>query len=97
MLRITIRRDADTTTICLEGRLVTPWVFELDRCWRTMRTEEGAKRVQVDLNDVIYIGSEGKELLSWMHQGGVELIAAGFQAKSIVQEIVGGGPFNRSS
>lgn len=97
MLRITKQTDANTITLVLEGRLVAFWVAELDRCWRTTRVEEGTKSVRVDLTDVLYIGNEGKALLSLMHRDGVELIVDGFQAKCLVQEIMGVGPFNRSS
>ena len=34
MLKITVEKNTRSTTLRIEGRLVGPWVDELDRAWR---------------------------------------------------------------
>ena len=99
MLKITthIDVDSDITIFALEGRLIGPWVSELERCWTTTPVGQGKQGLRVDLSGVTYIDAEGKALLARMHRDGAELIAAGCLTKSIVEEILRTGPFDRSS
>ena len=98
MLKITthIDIDANVTIFALEGRLAGPWVAELERCWKTTPVVQGKQGLRVDLTGVTYIDSEGKALLGRMHEKGAELIAAGCLTKCIIEEIMRGGPFERS-
>jgi anti-anti-sigma regulatory factor len=98
MLKITVRRDAESesVTFLLEGRLTGPWVEELERCWREI-LESGTGSLVVDLADVTFIEQAGKVLLARMWRDGAKLLAAGCCTKSIVQEIMTGGPATPSS
>ena len=86
MLKITIRPDAQSTRIELEGRLVGLWVKELDRCWHTVADAPSGDLI-VDLTAVTYVDAEGKELLTNMWQQGAKLHAAGCLTRCIVEEI----------
>ncbi|MGH7232684.1 MAG: STAS domain-containing protein [Nitrospiraceae bacterium] len=99
MLKITthIDIDSDITVFALEGRLAGPWVAELERCWKATPAVHGKPGLRVDLSGVTYIDAEGKALLARMHREGADLIAAGCLTKSIVEEILRAGPFDRSS
>jgi anti-anti-sigma regulatory factor len=90
MLKITIRPDARSTRLELEGRLVGPWVKELDRCWHTVSDVPPGDLI-VDLTAVTYVDAEGKQLLTSMWQQGAKLHAAGCLTRCIVEEITKSG------
>src|SRR5262245_54272846 len=63
MLKITVegyvRRSKEdstpTRTLKLEGKLIGPWVEELERVWNAVTSEQAAKHVVVDLCDVLFV------------------------------------------
>ena len=86
MLKITTNGSDDSTRITLEGRLVGPWIEELERCWREAKESAAARRLIVDLTGVTFVEQEGKALLTRMYQAGAELIATGCCMRSIVED-----------
>ncbi|HET7909555.1 MAG TPA: hypothetical protein VFL19_02505 [Nitrospira sp.] len=86
MLRITTHGSEDSTRITLEGRLVGPWIAELERCWRESTASAAGRRLIVDLTGVTFVEQEGKALLTRMYQAGAELLASGCCMKSIVED-----------
>lgn len=86
MLKISIMPEGTGTKLLVEGRLVGPWVEELDRCWRELGVApEG--QVLLDLTGVTFVDAPGKALLARMRRGGVELRATGCLMRCIVEEI----------
>jgi len=68
--------ERKTKTVRLEGRLAGPWVTECDRCWQMLASSLGSKRVRVDLRGVTHIDSNGRRLLTAIHQeSGAEFLA----------------------
>ena len=88
MLKITIAGDQDLATLKLEGKLVGPWVHELERCWHTIRDNSDDRAVIVDLCDVTFVDAEGRKLLTWMCGQGAQFRTLGCMTKGIVEEIV---------
>ena len=86
MLKITTHRSDDSTRITLEGRLVGPWIEELERCWREAEQTAAGRRLIVDLTGVTFVEPEGKALLTRIYQAGAELIASGCCMRSIVED-----------
>ena len=86
MLKITTHGSDDSTRITLEGRLVGPWIGELERCWRETEQSAAARRLIVDLTGVTFVEQEGKALLTRMYQAGAELLATGCCMRSIVED-----------
>jgi len=86
MLKITTHRSDDSTRITLEGRLVGPWIEELERCWREAEQTAAGRRLIVDLTGVTFVEQEGKALLTRIYQAGAELIASGCCMRSIVED-----------
>jgi anti-anti-sigma regulatory factor len=74
MLKITLHDTAAEFRLHLEGRLVGPWVTELQLCWRTASSTTHGRRTVVDLADVDFVDSAGEELLTGMHAQGVDLV-----------------------
>ncbi len=90
MLKITTRHDAVSTAFVLEGKLVRPWVQELEHCWRTALASQQAQTVRVDLTAVTFIDVAGKTLLTLMAEHGAELVAVECMTKAIVEDITRG-------
>ncbi len=87
MLRITILKTANNTTLRLEGRLTGPWVGELERTWHAVAADSGNGRASLDLSDVTFVGEDGKRLLETLYGKGAKLKAAGCATRRLVDEI----------
>ncbi len=92
MLKITTANTQQSTTLCLEGSLRGPWVYELQRVWHLARSCGAHRPLRADLEGVRYIDEAGKRLLAAMFKDGVELIASGPMMSVVVQEIAGQVP-----
>ena len=91
MLKITRHSSTCSIHLTLEGRLIGPWVNELEQAWQCIKQSGGGALV-VDLTGVTFIEDNGKHLLSRMWQEGAELIATGCCNRSIVEQITGSRP-----
>lgn len=87
MLKITVSEDFNSTRFKLEGKLVGPWVRELEQCWNRSAACCPRKSLVVDLTAVTFIDHSGQELLTSMRRRGTEFVALGCMTKSIVDEI----------
>jgi hypothetical protein len=61
MLRASQNDAGDRVTVRIEGRLVGPWVEELDRLTSELLAEHRA--LTLDLADLQFLGNEGTALL----------------------------------
>jgi hypothetical protein len=89
MLRITIHDTPPAVTFRLEGRLVGPWVRELEECWRGALAGQCEPILRVDLTEVTFIDAAGRACLAALHRQGAEFIAADCLMKAVVSEITG--------
>jgi ABC-type transporter Mla MlaB component len=87
VLRIDSLNENELTTINVEGKLVGPWVNELERCWQKIVAVHPPQLVRINLSAVGFIDSEGKQLLCRMRREGAVLVPTGCFMKSIVDEI----------
>jgi len=87
MLRIDILRGPETTSFTLAGRLMGPWVGELENCWQSLIATEPSRAILVQLAAVTFIDSQGKALLTRMCRQGVRLVPTGCLMRAIVNEI----------
>ena len=92
MLKITEQRDtaSDSMLLMLEGRLVGPWVEELNSYWRQFSGHQQSGTM-IDLTGVTFIDANGKALLTRLWQQGAELRAAGCLTRCIIEEITKAG------
>jgi anti-anti-sigma regulatory factor len=87
MLRITVHDTPPVMTFQLEGRLVGPWVGELQGCWHGTLARQRRPILRVDLTGVTFIDAEGQACLAALHRQGAELVAADCLTKALVAEI----------
>ena len=71
----------------LEGRLVGPWVRELENCWLRSLAVEPRRSIVVNLAHVSFVDSEGIDLLTRMCRRGVALASTGIMMNAIVEQI----------
>jgi hypothetical protein len=87
MLRVTVQRYPKSIAFQLEGRLVSPWLPELDACLQETLSNGRKQTVLIDLIGVTFVDKAGIEWLTGQCQLGAEFIAADCLNKAIVQEI----------
>jgi hypothetical protein len=87
MLRITVHDTPPVLTFQLEGRLVGPWVRELEACWQGTLARQRKPIRRVDLTGVTFIDAAGRACLAAMHRQGAEFIAPDCLTKAVVAEI----------
>jgi anti-anti-sigma regulatory factor len=86
MLRITIHDHAPMTSFVLEGKLIGPWVTELEKCWARAAADP-ATPMLVDLAAVTFVDAAGCALLTRMRRQGVRLLSHGVLIDAIVAKI----------
>lgn len=86
MLRITLVRGSDLSTLKLEGKLTGPWINELERSWSEISKHEPRPPV-VDLSDVTFVSAEGKKLLKSLFQQGADLQSRSLMTRFILSEV----------
>jgi len=87
MLRIYIHDQVPVTSFVLEGKLVGPWVKELEKHWESVMAAHPSRTMLVDLADVSFMDAEGRALLARMRQKGARLLSTGVLINAIVAEI----------
>jgi hypothetical protein len=86
MLKVTIKQADSVETWELEGKLSGDWVKELERCWNERLSPAGIP-LHIQLKSVSYIDAAGKQLLTEMHERGVEIRGCGCMTRAVVEEI----------
>ena len=87
MLRIYIHDDVPVTSFVLEGKLIGPWVKELEKYWQGAVAANPSRAMLVDLADVTFVDSDGRALLARMRRKGVRFLSTGVLINAIVAEI----------
>ena len=85
MLKITTDDNGHRTVLELDGKLVGPWVNELERVWHQA---ERAGSVHVVLKEVGCIDQNGKELLARISRSGASLVAVGCLTKAVLHDVL---------
>lgn len=86
MLKITVTTEGDLTLFGLEGKLIGPWVSELESQW--IGVDGPRRKTEVDLTSVSFIDAAGQDLLRRMVREGASLIATDCMNRCIVDKIV---------
>jgi hypothetical protein len=68
MLKITVAESKSAQIIKLEGKIVGPWVEELNRIWHSLTPSLGSKDLQLDLCNIAFVDSKGRQLLREIYQ-----------------------------
>lgn len=90
MLKITIIDTPTEERIVLAGKLLGPWIKELQKTWDGARLRLGNRKLILDLNDVVHIEEEANSLLIEMLKEGTELVATGLLNQWVIQALKDG-------
>jgi hypothetical protein len=89
MLKITSLETANQRTLVLEGKLVDPWLSELERTWAEARQVSDSRGVLIDMKDVTDISQRGEDLLRQMMTDGAKFnCCRGVLTRHLVQRLV---------
>ncbi|HET7749550.1 MAG TPA: STAS domain-containing protein [Terriglobales bacterium] len=87
MFRATVEHDGELVTLRIEGRLSGPCLAELENCWRQTMNGNGSRQVVVDLKEVTFVSSQGKQLLERLCRAGAQLTGDGLMTRALVEQI----------
>jgi hypothetical protein len=90
MLRITVVETPTEQRLVLYGKLVDPWIGELQRIWEGLRQQLGNRSSVIDLNEVTLIDDGADQLLATMLEQGAELVARGMANRWLIQALKSG-------
>jgi predicted nucleic acid-binding Zn ribbon protein len=89
MLKITMTKTPMEERWILHGRLVGPWVRELQAVWRNTHRADEQQRCVFDLNDVTFVDKGGEKLLRALAKEGVQFEASGIYVRDVVKQLKG--------
>lgn len=88
MLKITAMANGKQRRLVLEGRLVDPWVTELEKSWTDLQLQTSPGEIQVDLKDVTAISQQGENLLfQMMREGATFNCCRGALTRHVVSQL----------
>ncbi len=88
MLRVTVVDDGAEQRLLVEGKLVAPWVKELESVWKKVQEARRDRRIVVDLSEMTSIDSSGQAALMAMIGEGARLTAKGVYNEYLVKELM---------
>ncbi len=87
MFRAIVERNGELVTLRIEGRLSGPCLAELENCWGQLVHGNGSHRIVVDLKEVTFVSSQGKQLLERLCRAGAQLTGDGLMTRALVEQI----------
>jgi hypothetical protein len=90
MLRISVVETPTEQRLVLYGKLVGPWIGEVQRVWENLRGQLGKRSSVIDLNEVTLIDDSADPLLATMLEQGAELVARGTANRWLLQALRAG-------
>ncbi len=87
MLRISIVENPGALWLVLEGRLVGPWVDELQRVCDDRSHAGASLAITVDLSGLTAMDTQGQKLLDRLLQGGATLRGADVMNQYLVEQM----------
>jgi hypothetical protein len=88
MLKITSLAKDGQRTLVLEGKLVDPWLTELERMWAEAREAGDSSGLLIDLKDVTDISERGEALLRQLMSDGAKVnCCRGVLTRHVIQRV----------
>ena len=89
MLKITVQDSAEGAVLVLEGRLVGPWVAELERVCSEQNALKSAQRLAIDLCELTGMDNAGELLLRELYERGAALRCSDVMNRYLVERMTG--------
>jgi hypothetical protein len=86
LLKISIQEHENLSILKIEGKLIKPWVLELDRAWSMISL--GSRNLCLDICGMTFIDEEGKRILRDIFRAtGAEILADSPLTKQFANEV----------
>jgi hypothetical protein len=87
VLRISVEEEQGALWLIVEGRLVGPWVDELQRVCNEQKAPGKGVRMTVDLCGLTAMDTRGQGLLDWLLQRGATLCCSDVMNQYLVEQM----------
>jgi hypothetical protein len=87
MFKISIVETDGQRRLVLEGKLISPWMSEVESAWKNARSELQGRKLVVDLTNVTLIGLDGENMLFKMMKDGAKFSGEGVLTKHILKQL----------
>jgi anti-anti-sigma regulatory factor len=87
MLKITITNTVKGELWSLQGRLVGPWVKELQATWKRAHPSAQGRKCIVNLDEVTFIDQSGERVLRCMSNQGARLVASDVYVRHVLDRL----------
>ena len=84
MLKISVLDNPSHRLLVLEGKLITPWVAELNTAFVKARADLDGRELVIELRNLAAINQEGENLLLELMNGGVKFRGTGVFTKHVL-------------
>jgi anti-anti-sigma regulatory factor len=71
----------------LQGKLCGQWAVDLGRKWREARNRRQGRKCVVNLEDVVFVDSEGEKVLQQILKEDVQVIVSRAYMKHVVESL----------
>jgi len=85
MLKISILDTPSHRRLVLEGKLITPWVTELDTAFEKARADLDGRDLVIELKNLTAINQEGENLFLRLMISGVKFRGCGVFSKHLLK------------
>ena len=85
MLKISILDTPCYRRLALEGKLIAPWVTELNTVFENARADLGARELVIELKELTAISQEGENLFLRLMISGVKFRGCGVFSKHVLK------------
>lgn len=87
MFKISIIETRGQRKLVLEGKLVPPWIGEVETAWRNARQQLEGRRLVVDLTNLTHISPDGETALSKMMTDGAKFSCRDVLTKHVLKQL----------
>jgi ABC-type transporter Mla MlaB component len=87
MFRISVVESNGQRKLVLEGKLVSPWIEEVENAWRQAGEDLEGRKLIIDLTNVTHISSDGENILLRLMRGGARFICGDVFTKHVLKQL----------
>jgi hypothetical protein len=87
MFKISTIDTRSERRLVVEGKLIEPWVAELERTWSVASTDLDGRKLVIDLSNATVISREGEDALFELMRKGAKFSCCGVLTKYLVRQL----------
>jgi hypothetical protein len=87
MIKISTIDTQSDRRLVVEGKLVSPWIGELRKTWRSAGEDLQGRRLVVDLSNTTVISHEGQDAILELMNEGAKFSCCGVLTKYVVKQL----------